>query len=56
MAAAGAGRVYVETSTRELYEPTRRFYVACGYRLEATLAEFYGPGDGKAVFVKVVGA
>ena len=25
MAASGAGRVYVETSTRELYEPTRRF-------------------------------
>ena len=49
----GGRRVYIETSSRPLYEPTRGFYLACGYRLEAVLAEFYAPGDGKAIFVKV---
>jgi D-alanine-D-alanine ligase len=50
----GGRRVYVETSSRDLYEPTRQFYLRCGYRVEAVLEEFYGPGDGKVVFVKVL--
>jgi hypothetical protein len=44
----------VETSSRPLYEPTRRFYLACGYRLEAQLEDFYAPGDGKVIFLKVL--
>lgn len=48
-------RVYVETSTRAQYQPTRAFYLACGYHLAAELPDFYAPGDGKAIFVKVVG-
>lgn len=51
----GGRRVYIETSSRPLYEPTRGFYLACGYRLEATLEDFYGPGDGKVIFVKALG-
>jgi D-alanine-D-alanine ligase len=54
IAAAGRTRVYVETSTRPQYGPTRRFYLACGYHLAAELADFYAPGDGKAVFLKVL--
>jgi len=54
MAAAGRTRVYVETSTRAQYDPTRRFYLACGYEVTAELADFYAPGDGKAVFLKVL--
>jgi D-alanine-D-alanine ligase-like ATP-grasp enzyme/GNAT superfamily N-acetyltransferase len=54
MAAAGRTRVYVETSTRAQYDPTRRFYLACGYELTAELADFYAPGDGKALFLKVL--
>lgn len=54
MAAAGRTRVYVETSTRAQYDPTRRFYRACGYHLAAELADYYAPGDGKAVFLKVL--
>jgi D-alanine-D-alanine ligase len=50
----GGRRVYVETSSRGQYEPTRQFYLHCGYRVEAVLQEFYGPGDGKVVFVKVL--
>jgi len=54
-AAMGACRLYIETSSRPLYEPTRAFYLKRGYRLEATLADFYGPGDGKVIFVKALG-
>jgi GNAT superfamily N-acetyltransferase len=50
----GGQRVYVETSSRAQYEPTRRFYLACGYRQEAQLEDFYAPGDGKTIFLKVL--
>jgi len=49
----GGQRIYVETSSRAQYDPTRAFYLACGYRLEAELPDFYAPGDGKAIYVKV---
>jgi GNAT superfamily N-acetyltransferase len=55
MASAGRTRVYVETSTRAQYDGTRRFYLACGYKLAAELEDFYAPGDGKAMFLKVLG-
>jgi GNAT superfamily N-acetyltransferase len=54
MAASGRARVYVETSTRPQYLPTRAFYAACGYKLVSELVDFYAPGDGKATFLKVV--
>jgi hypothetical protein len=46
--------VYVETSSRDQYEPTRRFYLKCGYRVDAVLEDFYAPGDGKVIFVKAL--
>lgn len=49
----GGRRLYVETSGRAQYAPTRSFYERCGYRREATLEEFYGPSDDKVVYVKV---
>jgi ribosomal protein S18 acetylase RimI-like enzyme len=45
-------RIYVETSSRSQYEPTRSFYTRNGYRQEALIPEFYAPGDGKIIFVK----
>jgi GNAT superfamily N-acetyltransferase len=45
-------RVYIETSSRALYEPTRQFYLHCGYTIDAVLQDFYSPGDGKVIFVK----
>jgi len=50
----GGQRIYVETSSRAQYAPTRAFYLACGYRLEAELEDFYAPGDGKTIFLKLV--
>ena len=50
----GGRIVWIETSGRALYEPTRHFYIRNGYELEATLREFYGPGDDKLVYRKVL--
>lgn len=52
IAQMGGTRVYVETSSRAQYEPTRRFYERCGYAIAAQLTDFYAPGDDKVVFVK----
>ena len=52
MAKRGARRIYADTSSRPQYNPTRAFYLACGYREAAFLADFYGPGDGKVIFIK----
>ncbi|MCU0598023.1 MAG: GNAT family N-acetyltransferase [Desulfobacterales bacterium] len=52
IAAAGGTRVYVDTSERPQYDPTRAFYEKCGYRLEAVLKDFYASGDGKAIYCK----
>lgn len=51
---SGGSRIYVETSTRAAYEPTRAFYERCGYTRAATLDDFYAPGDGKAIYLKVI--
>ncbi len=52
IAREGGLRVWVETSGRALYEPTRAFYRACGYEEAARLVDFYAVGDDKVVFVK----
>lgn len=56
IAEQGGRRVYIETSNRELYVPTREFYARSDYRLEAVLQDFYAPGDDKAIYVKVLSA
>ncbi len=45
-------KVYIETSSKPLYDPTRAFYDHCGYRAVATFPDFYAPGDGKVVYEK----
>jgi GNAT superfamily N-acetyltransferase len=54
MAGQGARLVYADTSSRPQYEPTRSFYLACGYLEAAFLTDFYAPGDGKVIFVKTL--
>jgi ribosomal protein S18 acetylase RimI-like enzyme len=47
------GRLYVvETSSRETYTPTRRFYEAVGYWEAGRIPNFYGPGDDRVIFLK----
>jgi ribosomal protein S18 acetylase RimI-like enzyme len=50
----GGRRVYVETSSRQQYVPTRAFYERCGYTREAVLPDFYAPGDDKVIYVRVL--
>jgi GNAT superfamily N-acetyltransferase len=54
--ALGGRRVYVDTSSRDQYAPTRAFYRACGYAEAARLPDFYAPGDGKVIFAKTLDA
>jgi ribosomal protein S18 acetylase RimI-like enzyme len=44
----------IETSSREKYLPTRRFYEALGYTEAAQIPEFYGPEDHKVIFTKAL--
>jgi len=48
----GGRLLIVETSGLPKYEPTRGFYLATGYLLEATLKDFYRDGDDLVVFTK----
>jgi acetoin utilization deacetylase AcuC-like enzyme/ribosomal protein S18 acetylase RimI-like enzyme len=48
----GGQRLYVETSGRADYEPARRLYEGAGFKIVATLEDFYAPGDDKVVLMK----
>jgi len=50
----GGRRVYVDTSSRAQYAPTRAFYMRCGYHEAAVLEHFYAPEDHKVIFLKVL--
>jgi ribosomal protein S18 acetylase RimI-like enzyme len=45
-------RIYIETSSRDLYKPTQGFYLNAGYHAEATLKDYYSRGDSKIIYVK----
>ena len=44
--------VIVETSSRDDYEPTRRFYAKRGYGEHARLRDFYAAGDDRVILGK----
>ncbi|MDR2392154.1 MAG: GNAT family N-acetyltransferase [Planctomycetota bacterium] len=48
----GGRRVFIETSGKPQYLPTRRFYRRAGYVEAARLKDFYGQGDDKIVYRK----
>ena len=49
------GRIIIaETSGTEEYAPTREFYISLGYINEATIKDFYKPGDDLRIFTKRV--
>lgn len=50
--AAGGRMIIAETSGTTEYEPTREFYVRTGFVNEATIRDFYKPGDDLKIFVK----
>ncbi|MGC8875185.1 MAG: GNAT family N-acetyltransferase [Chloroflexia bacterium] len=44
----------IETSGTPAYEPARRLYISCGYRLEAVVHDHYAPGDDLYLFSKLL--
>ena len=55
VAEAGGQRIYIDTSGKPQYSPTRAFYERSGFRCDAQLADFYAPGDDRVIYVKAVG-
>jgi len=56
VAEAGGRRLYAETASKPLYAPTRAYYQALGYRLEAVVPDFYAPGDDKLIYARPLAA
>lgn len=52
---AKGGKLIAETSSREQYEPTQRFYLSCGFSNEARIRDYYAPGEDILYFTKYVG-
>jgi len=50
--AMGGRLILVETSGTPYYAPARKFYEACGYRLQAKIPDFYSPGDDLLIYAK----
>jgi len=50
----GGRRSYIETSSRDLYIPTRRFHEKMGYVLETVQKDYYDDGDDKCLYVKIL--
>jgi GNAT superfamily N-acetyltransferase len=50
----GGKILWIETSGRPLYVSTEGFYKRNGYELQASLKDFYGPGDPKQIYAKVL--
>jgi ribosomal protein S18 acetylase RimI-like enzyme len=54
MRKAGAKHIYADTSSSDRYAGTRGFYQRMGFAEQARLADFYGLGDGKIIYVKAL--
>ena len=52
IAEQGGRLIVIETSGTDEYRGTRRFYMACGYRRQATIRDFYAPGDDLVFYAK----
>lgn len=52
VARIGGRRIYIDTSGRTQYSPTRAFYERSGYECEARLTDFYAPGDDRVIYSK----
>ena len=48
----GAVCMFIDTSGREQYLPTRAFYERMGYRIHEVVPDFYPAGDDKVVYRK----
>jgi GNAT superfamily N-acetyltransferase len=46
------GQLFIETSGREQYYPTRNFYERLGYIKAAWLDDYFSPGDARVIYSK----
>lgn len=51
-----ARQLYIETSDKSQYAPTRAFYERRGYQRVAHFQDYYDVDDGKVIFFKAFGA
>lgn len=47
-------QVYLDTSSKEQYLPTRNFYLKSGYKIVSILENFYDIKDNKIIFNKIL--
>lgn len=47
-------QIWIETSGRKEYLPTRKFYEKHHYRIMANLPDFYAPNDSKVIYGKII--
>lgn len=52
--AKGGRLILLETSSQELYEPTRRFYRSLEYREVSRIPDFYDVGDARVTLAKTL--
>lgn len=52
--ASGGTRMYLDTSGRAQYAPTRAFYERNGYQVAARLEDFFAPGDDKIIYSRAL--
>ncbi len=52
--ARGGERIYIDTSGKDQYLPTRSFYERNGFYCDARLKDFYAPGDDRVIYAKVL--
>jgi len=50
----GGKGIYIETSSRDKYIPTQKFYDNCNCELIARINDFYDEGDDKLLYKKIV--
>ncbi|MSQ06493.1 MAG: N-acetyltransferase [Dehalococcoidia bacterium] len=50
----GGRLVLAETSSQDLYEPTRQFYLRLKYHEVSRIPDFYDVGDARVTFAKVL--
>jgi GNAT superfamily N-acetyltransferase len=50
--AQGATEMFIDTSGRGQYLPTRSFYERTGYATHEVVRDFYAPGDDKVIYRK----
>lgn len=51
---AGGRMILIETSSKDEYRSTHRFYAGMGYRRIGFIPDFYTPGDGKITLQKLL--